>query len=244
MKTLLALCLYLPDIAVSLAQSLLQTCVLRNFSVCFLTPATPSTLHLAHSCASAHIPQQHPWSRHASLNDPDTNACGYKGLSGQPRGPSWDQRRPSPQGPVAAPDRRLPSAQQASGIFDGVEDLLEAERPTSPFGGSGAAGTAAGIDDDLFRFREKGAIAGTERRREVERRRRGPAGGSGGRGGGGGGGSVGGERSAVKVELATQLGVPATSTYEEVRDESRVVACCWNGVFLVVLVVSYVRRNN
>lgn len=149
---------------------------------------------------------------HTSLNDPDTNACGYKGLSGQPRGPSRDQRRASQQEP-ATPDRRLPSAQQAGAIFDGVEDLLEAERPTSPFGRSV---TAAGVDEDLFRFREKGAIAGTEPRREVERQRRGPAG-----GGRGGGGSVATERSAVKVELATQLGVPAASTYEEVmRDET------------------------
>eukprot|EP00752_Nemacystus_decipiens_P007510 g6711.t1 len=158
------------------------------------------------------------WSKHSvfefkSLNDPDTNACGYKGLSGHPRaGGSLDQRRSSQQGPAAAPDRRLPPAKQAGATI--FEDLLEAERPASPFGGSGAGGTAAGIDDDLFRFREKGAIAGAGTRREVERRRRGPA--------GGGGAGAGGERSAAKVELATQLGVPAASTYDELRTAYRV----------------------
>lgn len=129
---------------------------------------------------------------------------------------------------------RLPSsAQQQAAAGTVFEELLEAERTaTSPFGGggfgseaaAGAAAEAAGaIDEDLFRFREKGAIAGTDRRREVEpRRRRGPAGGGrGGSGGGGGGGVT--ERSAVRVELATQLGVPATSTYEEVRRRQMIV---------------------
>lgn len=161
-----------------------------------------------YSCASApapHIEHLITWPRPTSLNDPDTNACGYKGLSGQPR-----ERRG--RGTTVAPELRLTSAQQprqAGTIFDGVEELLAGERPTSPLDDSEAAGTAASINDDLFRFREKGPLAGPNRGREVERRRRGPAGG--GRGGGGG------AANAVKVELATQLGVPATSTYEEVR---------------------------
>lgn len=127
-----------------------------------------------------------------SLNDPDTNACGYKGLSGQPS--SSRRRTPSSQGP--APERRLTSSQQPGVFFDGVGDVKEAERPT---------GSDAAFDADFFAFREKDALAGVKRRREVERRRRSAAGVAGG-----------GEGSAVKVELATQLGLPASSSYDEV----------------------------
>ncbi|CAN0222659.1 unnamed protein product, partial [Hapterophycus canaliculatus] len=149
------------------------------------------------------------WSKHSvfefkSLNDPDTNACGYKGLSGQPRAPtssSFSSQEP-------APELRLTSSQQPRASFDGIDELLEAERP--------AAAGAAAADADFFKFRGKEELASVERRQEVERRRRGPGGG-GGRRRGAVGGSDGG--SAVKVELATQLGLPATSTYDEVRTE-------------------------
>lgn len=188
-----------------------------NPGTLLIPPQNAAPLTLASPFTSKTYLRGHGTLHQNSLNDPDTNACGYKGLGGRPRGPSSYQRRPPQQGPAAAPERRLPSAQQAGTIFDGVEELLEAERTTSAFGESVAAGAGgATIGEDLFRFREKEALASTERRREVERRRRGPAGG--GRGGGSGAGSAGGSgKSAVKVELATQLGVPATSSYEEVR---------------------------
>ncbi|CAN0059185.1 unnamed protein product, partial [Scytosiphon promiscuus] len=149
------------------------------------------------------------WSKHSvfefkSLNDPDTNACGYKGLSGQPRAPSSSSSPSSSRGP--APELRLTSSQQPHASFDGVEELLEAERP--------AANGAPGIDADFFKFREKEALASVERRQEVERRRR-TAGGRGGGGGGRRGGASTDDRSPVKIELATQLGLPATSTYDE-----------------------------
>lgn len=160
-------------------------------------PPPPPHPHLIPSYSRSTLP--HPLN-HTSLNDPDTNACGYTGLSGQPSG----QRRNSPfssssqqQQEAVAPELRLTSDQETgSPLFDGVDDLLERERSTS----------RTAIDDDFFKFREKEALAGTPRRREVERHRR--------RAAGGGGGGVG---TALKVELATQLGVPATSTYEEVR---------------------------
>ncbi|CBN79806.1 expressed unknown protein [Ectocarpus siliculosus] len=143
------------------------------------------------------------WSKHSvfefkSLNDPDTNACGYKGLSGQPS--SSRRRTRSSQAP--APERRLTSSQQPAAFFDGVGDLKEAERPT---------GTDAAFDADFFAFREKDSLASVKRRREVERRQRSAAGGAGG-----------GDGSAVKVELATQLGLPASSTYDELRTAYRV----------------------
>ncbi|CAB1117441.1 unnamed protein product [Ectocarpus sp. CCAP 1310/34] len=136
------------------------------------------------------------WSKHSvfefkSLNDPDTNACGYKGLSGQPT--SSPRRTRSSQAP--APARRLTSSQQPGAFFDGVADLKEAERPTE---------TDATFDADFFAFREKDLLASVKRRREMERRRRSAGGGAGG-----------GKGSAVKVELATQLGLPASSTYDE-----------------------------
>lgn len=56
--------------------------------------------------------------------------------------------------------------------------------------------------NDLFKFREKEALART--RAEVERARRSA-----------GGATV--SNTAVRVELATQLGLPATATYDEVR---------------------------
>lgn len=142
--------------------------------------------------ASCSPPNQSCRRFHPSLNDPDTNACGYKGLSGQPS--SSRRRARSSQAP--APERRLTSSQQPRAFFDGVGDLKEAERPT---------GTDATFDADFFAFREKDSLANVKRRREVERRRCSAAGGAGG-----------GEGSAIKVELATQLGLPASSTYDEV----------------------------
>lgn len=139
---------------------------------------------------------------HNSLNDPDTNAFGYTGLSGQPSGQKKAPSSHQQQGAVA-PELRLTSDQQiGKTFFDGVDDLLEKERPTS----------RTAIDDDFFKFREKEALAGTPRPREVERSRRGAADGGGGGAGNGGRGV----KSALKVELATQLGVPAASTYDEV----------------------------
>ncbi|CAM9945327.1 unnamed protein product [Ectocarpus fasciculatus] len=145
------------------------------------------------------------WSKHSvfefkSLNDPDTNAFGYKGLSGQPS--SSRRRTSSSQPQEPPPERRLTSSQQPGAFFDGVGDLKEAERP---------AGSDAAFDADFFAFREKDALASVKRRREVERRRRSAASGAGG-----------GEGGAAKVELATQLGLPASSTYDELRTAYRV----------------------
>lgn len=140
-----------------------------------------------------------------SLNDPDTNASCYKGLAGEPGRPSA-QREESARGPP--PELRLTSQQRPT--LDDREEEFQRMRgfETEPDSAS-----------DFFQFREKESLAnGRSKVAEVRRAR-----GSGG-GGGGGGSSA---SSAVKVEVATQLGLPATSTYEEVKHGRRIFVCVY-----------------
>lgn len=121
-----------------------------------------------------------------SLNDPDTNASCYKGLSGQRGGPSAAQR--------ASESRPGPELRLTSRARPAFGEELEAQDSRSS--------EAEAEANDLFKFREKEALV--RKRSEVERGRRSTAGAT--------------SSTAVRVDLATQLGLPSTATFDEVRD--------------------------
>lgn len=152
----------------------------------FYTPSAAACLTKASSSPLPHPPRARINQCPGSLNDPDTNASCYKGLSGQRSGPSAAQRASEPR---PGPELRLTS--RARPAFD--EELkVQGVRDSE----------AEARANDLFKFREKEALA--RKRSEVERGRRSTAGAT--------------ASTAVRVELATQLGLPSTATFDEVRE--------------------------
>lgn len=167
------------------------------------------------SIPTASSPFATPYARaghvRGSLNDPDTNASLYQGFTGVPGSdyPGQEQHdQQSPNGSRAtdsrtvSPDLRLTTKTQ--------EVLPWGSEEVQRLGNDNRD-----KDDNLFQFREKETLTRTVEASPTTTRERGAGDKS---GGGGTGGRVirDGTRSAVTVELATQLGLPATATYEEV----------------------------